>query len=64
MQSKVHELSHISSCFIYPPASLLLVFFLFLCIDVRYSALCKLEALGCLWSCEKKLLSSCFGSCA
>lgn len=48
MQSKVHELSHISSCFIYPSALFLPVFFLLHCISVRYSALCRLKASDCL----------------
>lgn len=50
MQSKVHELSHISSCFIYLPPLFLSAFPLLLSAPMvqRYSALCRLKASGCL----------------
>lgn len=64
MQSKVHELSHISSCFIYPSALFLPVFFLLHSASVWGTVpFVGSKPQAALWSCENWRLSSFLGLC-
>lgn len=61
MQSQVHELLHISSCFIYLPASFLSVSSLSLLSTSVWGAVAFVSSTpqAALWSCEKQPLASC-----
>lgn len=64
MQSKVRELSHISSCFIYPSALFLPVFFLLHSASVWGTVpFVGSKPQAALWSWEKSRLTSFLGSC-